>query len=703
MSNNELKFYNSTEIWKQEPSVKQLTMVNDVLNLVPKDVKKILDIGCGNGLITNSLPQDIYVCGLDISEEALKYVQREKIVGSIENLPFEDEEIDLVLSTDTIEHLPPEVLENGICEIQRVASKYVLIAVPYKENLEYAQTKCKKCSTRFHVNWHIHSFDVQKIYKLFDEDKFRLRKISFSGDPWPYYFQSIDEVERLLNNTYVNWDEAICPTCGTLQNNKISNELKLPLSKYKDEYFTDNINQFIYRDPTKNEVILLFEKILENKEQDKEGNTASFFVETTNENLGEAVPVIEIVKKRKMDIIVGSAIQKKSYTEKYYPYPYVLVNETVNWGEIEKIDNKLVRKYVNKKTTFNHAVFVIPKFSNATFEITLSYKDLSKVPLIVQVYDKNISYYPLGELESKNDGKWKCTTFTVPESISSTEEGIIFDLVPKEESQDLNYYFDAILVENSYIASSELLFDEIVSEEEGTCFEYNVNLQEFIDNQYILRINNLTDEALQMGIKNSDTTIYIQGEPLYENITEINIYPWLTNDEYIAKKIGLKPKSVKVENMHIENLFEEGINHNVVEALAPEILKCEIANINLKNYLNKKIENLDNLYKVQIANLNDEKNVNFTMYEKAVLQIGDLNLKNDKLANEKEDINQKNMQVEEKYNSSQDECLKYSDLITELKSRLAEQEKMNEEQKQTIVKLKNVTITDIIFKKGGRR
>jgi len=50
-------------------------------------------VGCGDGRILNRLDGKYECIGLDISNEALKYVKTKKIHDSLENLPFADNKL----------------------------------------------------------------------------------------------------------------------------------------------------------------------------------------------------------------------------------------------------------------------------------------------------------------------------------------------------------------------------------------------------------------------------------------------------------------------------------------------------------------------------------------------------------------------------------------------------------------------------------
>src|SRR3990167_3806200 len=71
--------------------------------------KKILDCSCGTGYGSGLLAQNNEVTGVDISEEAIEFAKQhftaEFKVGNAEQLEFEDESFDAVVSFETIEHL----------------------------------------------------------------------------------------------------------------------------------------------------------------------------------------------------------------------------------------------------------------------------------------------------------------------------------------------------------------------------------------------------------------------------------------------------------------------------------------------------------------------------------------------------------------------------------------------------------------------
>ena len=101
----------------------------NILNLIPKDVKNIIDIGCGNGLITNILHEKGFdVLGVDRSENALKFVKSHILKSNCDSIQVKDKSFDLVLSSELLEHLEDDVFKKTLNEIDRISSKYILIS-----------------------------------------------------------------------------------------------------------------------------------------------------------------------------------------------------------------------------------------------------------------------------------------------------------------------------------------------------------------------------------------------------------------------------------------------------------------------------------------------------------------------------------------------------------------------------------------------
>ena len=103
----------------------------DLARLQPGET--VLDVGCGTGTLAIAGKRRVgstgKVYGIDASPEMIARAGRkarqaglgiEFRNASIEQLPFQDAQVDVVLSTLMFHHLPHPVRENGLREIRRI-------------------------------------------------------------------------------------------------------------------------------------------------------------------------------------------------------------------------------------------------------------------------------------------------------------------------------------------------------------------------------------------------------------------------------------------------------------------------------------------------------------------------------------------------------------------------------------------------------
>ena len=206
-------YYEQPNLWGNPPDRYQVQDRADILDLLPDDAGSVLDVGCGDGFITNELPQHLRVVGLDISAEALRYVKRQGVAGSILNLPFGENSFDLVMANDVIEHIPDALHPQALSELARVAAKYILITVPHHEQLDANQTKCADCGTVYHIHWHQRSYTTEMMHNLFRPPVVPV-EIRFSGDTTlPLPDPTVAARHHL--GIYHRWEQALCPNCGS--------------------------------------------------------------------------------------------------------------------------------------------------------------------------------------------------------------------------------------------------------------------------------------------------------------------------------------------------------------------------------------------------------------------------------------------------------------------------------------------------------
>jgi hypothetical protein len=98
-----------------------------IRNVMVRDLREVLEIGVGSRVVGFCLRNyQTHLTTLDI-DPAL----RPDHVGSVTDLPFDDDSFDAVLCTEVLEHMPFEHTCRAIREIQRVTRRFAFITVPH--------------------------------------------------------------------------------------------------------------------------------------------------------------------------------------------------------------------------------------------------------------------------------------------------------------------------------------------------------------------------------------------------------------------------------------------------------------------------------------------------------------------------------------------------------------------------------------------
>ena len=154
--------------------------INNLISIIPKGYSTLLDIGARDGYISNLLsPFFRKVTALDLEKPRLAEENIITVKGDVTNLEFPDNSFDVTLCTEVLEHIPPELLSNACNEIVRVAKSFVVIGVPYKQDIRYGRTTCSFCRGENPPWGHVNIFDVNKLERLFRS--LRLESKSFLG------------------------------------------------------------------------------------------------------------------------------------------------------------------------------------------------------------------------------------------------------------------------------------------------------------------------------------------------------------------------------------------------------------------------------------------------------------------------------------------------------------------------------------------
>ncbi|HWK40119.1 MAG TPA: class I SAM-dependent methyltransferase, partial [Hyphomicrobium sp.] len=215
MGANEL--FESAAVWDQELQAGQRNLIQAITDHWPAETASVLDVGCGDGKITRALSERTGAVfhGLDASHEALARIKHLRTtVGSAADLPFSDGAFDAALSTDVFEHLPDDVEKAAWREIFRVARSWVFVAVPFREELLDATTRCPTCGAQYHVNWHLRTYDFKDLETRAPAG-WHLSGLILSGEAWSPMLPPETAWRRQVLDEWSGWTEALCPQCGS--------------------------------------------------------------------------------------------------------------------------------------------------------------------------------------------------------------------------------------------------------------------------------------------------------------------------------------------------------------------------------------------------------------------------------------------------------------------------------------------------------
>lgn len=190
-----------------------------VLRMIPEGVRTIADVGCGDGYLTGRLAERWEVIAVDRSAVALERARARAravrtIQASADALPLPDGAVDLLFSSQLLEHLPDGVLQRAAAEMARVAGRYLLISVPYRETLRRRFARCPRCRHEFNTYGHLHSFDAVALDRLFPS--FERISTELAGPHEDPILVPLEWLRQHLGDQWNVWDDVplSCPRCG---------------------------------------------------------------------------------------------------------------------------------------------------------------------------------------------------------------------------------------------------------------------------------------------------------------------------------------------------------------------------------------------------------------------------------------------------------------------------------------------------------
>lgn len=218
MKEKEIRQYDSKELWENlNKSQTNKERIEKTAKMIPEDVKSIADIGCGNGIFLGYLSKHSSIkelVGVDFSEKAMEGLEGKKMVGDITKIPLGNNSYDLTSALEVLEHLDIKEYEVAKEELARVSKKYILISVPFDEDLKKEFLECPKCLSEFNMSHHKRSFEEKTVRELFIKQNYICSDIQYVSKRNIYFLLTpIQSMLRKRSRRYFR-KNIVCPVCG---------------------------------------------------------------------------------------------------------------------------------------------------------------------------------------------------------------------------------------------------------------------------------------------------------------------------------------------------------------------------------------------------------------------------------------------------------------------------------------------------------
>lgn len=193
----------------------EIARTSDLIALIPDDCRgAVLDIGARDGWFSVILAERFNkVIALDLEKPSIEHPGVQCVKGDAADLNFADKEFDLVFCAEVLEHIPSQRLMKACSELERVTRKYILIGVPFKQDLRIGRSKCSSCGKRNPPWGHVNNFDEDKLKQLFP--LYEAEKISFVGENKEYTNALSALLMDYAGNPYGTYHKGVfCIHCG---------------------------------------------------------------------------------------------------------------------------------------------------------------------------------------------------------------------------------------------------------------------------------------------------------------------------------------------------------------------------------------------------------------------------------------------------------------------------------------------------------
>ena len=167
-----------TDLSRYRGREREQLRARDLVSLMPTSGRRALDVGARDGHYARLLSDRFeHVTALDLQQPVIEGENIDCVAGDVTKLNFADGHFDFVLCAQVLEHIPRVQLQGACDELGRVSRKYLLVGVPYKQDIRAGRSTCSVCGGKNPPWGHVNRFDERTLTALFPA--FRVQRISY--------------------------------------------------------------------------------------------------------------------------------------------------------------------------------------------------------------------------------------------------------------------------------------------------------------------------------------------------------------------------------------------------------------------------------------------------------------------------------------------------------------------------------------------
>jgi ubiquinone/menaquinone biosynthesis C-methylase UbiE len=192
--------------WSQrEYAIRYLPIIRELRSGSEKDYSRVLEVG--SGLLGLARYTGRKVIGVDLIAAGARKDNLFRIAADAGALPFKANSIDLVVSLDTLEHIPAKQRKEVVSELLRVARKKVYLGCPTREKAQLWEDKVRAVYERKIREWKRSAVSKQSF----------IERNSFLAEHERYGLPYEDEISRYIEEAA---RESGCVCAGTSFDNE---------------------------------------------------------------------------------------------------------------------------------------------------------------------------------------------------------------------------------------------------------------------------------------------------------------------------------------------------------------------------------------------------------------------------------------------------------------------------------------------------